>query len=183
MKEIWKDIPEWSGFYQASSLGRIRSVRRKSKAINKFYGGQIIKSFCKNSGYTFVNLTRPGKRKQESVHRLVLSAFYGPCPEGLEACHNDGDRTNSAACNLRWGTRSDNHGDKVKHGTWQGGENNGNSKLDWTKVREIRETRKTGKTYKAIAKMFGIGKTTARRVCTNARWDQETAARAGVKIP
>lgn len=51
------------------------------------------------------------------MHRLVLEAFVGPCPIGMEACHNDGDTSNNQVDNLRWDTRSSNHMDKEKHGT------------------------------------------------------------------
>ena len=28
MKEVWKDIPNYEGFYQVSNLGRIKSLSR-----------------------------------------------------------------------------------------------------------------------------------------------------------
>lgn len=51
------------------------------------------------------------------VHRLVLEAFVGPCPEGMEGCHGDGDPTNNSLGNLRWDTATSNQLDKVRHGT------------------------------------------------------------------
>lgn len=51
------------------------------------------------------------------VHRLVLEAFVGPCPFGMEGCHNDGDPTNNNLVNLRWDTHKNNEKDKIKHGT------------------------------------------------------------------
>ena len=51
------------------------------------------------------------------VHQLVLCAFVGPCPKGLEGCHNDGDPTNNCVSNLRWDSHIGNLADMDKHGT------------------------------------------------------------------
>ncbi|QOV97160.1 HNH endonuclease [Rhodococcus pyridinivorans] len=51
------------------------------------------------------------------VHRLVLEAFTGPCPDGMVGCHNDGDTTNNRLDNLRWDTPGANNRDKRTHGT------------------------------------------------------------------
>lgn len=48
------------------------------------------------------------RRKKMYVHRLVLEAFTGPCPKGMECLHADDDPTNNHLTNLRWGTHSDN---------------------------------------------------------------------------
>lgn len=50
-------------------------------------------------------------------HVLVLHAFHGPCPIGMEGCHNDGDIKNWRLDNLRWDTRSANIADSIRHGT------------------------------------------------------------------
>jgi len=63
------------------------------------------------------------------VHRLVLEAFVGPCPDGMEACHLDSDKTNNRVSNLRWDTHLENMRDlKV----------NPSSKLTADEVRIIR---------------------------------------------
>ena len=36
MKEIWKDIPGYEGYYQASNLGNLRSLGKKIYNINNF---------------------------------------------------------------------------------------------------------------------------------------------------
>jgi hypothetical protein len=70
--------------------------------------------------------------------------FRGPCPPGMEACHNNGDPTDNRLCNLRWDTHANNEADKIRHGTYfirarLKGERNGNSKLTEEEVRLIRE--------------------------------------------
>jgi hypothetical protein len=46
-----------------------------------------------------------------------MAAFVGPCPEGMEVCHNNGDPTDNRMENLRYGTHSSNEQDKLIHGT------------------------------------------------------------------
>lgn len=54
--------------------------------------------------------------KNKYIHRLVLEAFVGPCPDGMKALHADGNKTNNNVKNLRWGTSAENNLDIVKHG-------------------------------------------------------------------
>lgn len=70
-----------------------------------------------STGYAKVRLWVNGRRLTCSVHRLVCAAFHGKPAAGLDACHNDGDRLNNRADNLRWGSRSENNLDAVAHGT------------------------------------------------------------------
>lgn len=52
------------------------------------------------------------------VHRLVCEAFHGPAPEAtMDVAHNNGNRTDNRAENLRWATRAENIADQRKHGT------------------------------------------------------------------
>ena len=46
-----------------------------------------------------------------------MAAFVGPCPDGMEVCHNNGDATDNRLENLRYGSHSENMLDKRKHGT------------------------------------------------------------------
>lgn len=52
-----------------------------------------------------------------AVHRLVMAAFVGPCPDGIEVCHNNGNPADNRLSNLRYGTHSENQLDQVKHKT------------------------------------------------------------------
>lgn len=42
------------------------------------------------------------------IHQIVLEAFCGPCPDGMEVLHGNGIRTDNRLSNLRYGTRSEN---------------------------------------------------------------------------
>jgi hypothetical protein len=107
-KERWLPV---SGFpaYEVSDLGRVRSVR----------AGRLLKPARINSlGHLQVKLYRNGKQHGRLVHRLVLEAFVGPCPPGMEARHvATNDTSNNRLTNLAWGTYSENEADKKIHGT------------------------------------------------------------------
>jgi hypothetical protein len=64
----------------------------------------------RRDGYARVSLaTASGRYRTHKVHRLVLEAFVGPCPDGMECLHSpDATRTNNRLDNLRWGTHQDN---------------------------------------------------------------------------
>jgi hypothetical protein len=60
---------------------------------------------CKQTGYTKVPLRGSTDRvKTWPVGALVLTMFQGERPPGTKCLHNDGNNTNNALSNLRWGT-------------------------------------------------------------------------------
>ena len=98
------------------------------------------------------------------MHRLVLAAFIGPCPEGMEACHfPDSDPNNNNLGNLRWDTRKENIHDSIKHGTFMNGKING-SKLTDQQAMEIIERSKLGSLVKELAAEFMVSRKTIRRI-------------------
>lgn len=105
-----------------------------------------------------------GYGNQRGVARLVLEAFVGPCPSGMEACHfPDPDPRNCALSNLRWDTKKANARDKDLHGRTPRGERHGMSKLTDSQVLEIFELRGAiGK--RKIAKQFGVSHRTVQDI-------------------
>jgi hypothetical protein len=168
--ESWKNIVGLEDYYEVSDLGNIRSKVREGVTLygKRTYGGNVIKPFISTVGYPAVNLTFKGYRKQFYLHRLVLEAFVGKAPEGMEACHNNGIRADAKLTNLRWDTRSNNALDKRNHETWQGGENNGNAKLTNQQAQEIKNSNSSSK---KLAKLYGVGQTTILRVKHSKTYD------------
>jgi hypothetical protein len=101
MTEQWKDIPNLEG-YQASSLGKIRSLKNPKKPI-------IMKSYIREGkNYERILLNIDKKVKSFLVHRLVLSAFV-PNPLNLtDTDHLDRNSFNNKAENLTWLSHRDN---------------------------------------------------------------------------
>lgn len=113
MEEIWKDIPDWEGMYQASNLGNIKSLSREYMNRGRICSlkGRILKFTKQSNGYLQVGLHIEGTKYNYLVHRLVLEAFTSN-PNNYPQCnHKDGVKTNNYASNLEWCTPSEN----VKH--------------------------------------------------------------------
>ena len=118
-KEIWKDIPGYEGLYQASNLGRIRSLNHKTLQTNIYgtggkalieYKGKILKGWIQNTGYLTVSL----KNKKYSVHRLIAITFI-PNPNNYPIInHKDGNKLNNKVENLEWCTYKHNLMEAIK---------------------------------------------------------------------
>jgi hypothetical protein len=114
----WLPIPGWEGMYEVSDLGRVRSIDRiaplGSKGAVRRYRGVELRPQLKRDGYIQVCLARNGRHSWVMVHRLVLLAFVGPAPEGMECCHGNHDPWDNRLVNLRWGTQLENFRDVVQ---------------------------------------------------------------------
>ena len=113
MKETWK--PAYSGRYEASSLGRIRSVAHQS-SDGRRWRGKILKQTLWKRRYYYICTSFDGKRFFKFVHVLVARAFLGKCPHGKEVNHIDGNKKNTRAKNLEYTTRGGNLKHASEHG-------------------------------------------------------------------
>jgi len=94
--ETWRDVPGYEGRYQVSDLGRVRSLWHVGQAREE----PVILRFRPR-----VALFREGRREEAQVHRLVLLAFRGPCPEGMHGLHGDDLRARIIAQQATEGNR------------------------------------------------------------------------------
>lgn len=110
MGEIWKPIPGYEGYYEASNCGRIRNVPR---LINGRWGPyqlqqHVLKTLNVHDGYLQVKFCIDNHKEQKLVHRLVAETFI-PNPQGLpQVNHKDGNPSNNEISNLEWCTASEN---------------------------------------------------------------------------
>ncbi len=126
-----------------------------------------------DDGYCRCSLKKDGRKHSRRVHILVLEAFAGPRPEGMEVCHfPDRTRTNNRIENLRWGTDKDNANDRTIHGTFANrkGEAHPLVKLTDADVVEIRRLRETGMYLKDIAARFPVGPQMISLIVRRIRW-------------
>ena len=110
-------ITGWPG-YEVSDEGRIRSVDRivlRSNGTRQTFKGRVLKQTWDTEG-DLGHLTVTVYRKRRKVHQIVLTAFVGVAPDGMEGCHNDGDPANNRLGNLRWDTHRNNSLDRIRHG-------------------------------------------------------------------
>lgn len=157
--ESWKPIAGWEGFYEVSDHGRVRSVDREVRGADgrtQKWRGRILVHNVMPKGYRAVSFSRPGKRGRDYVHRLVMAAFVGPCPPGMEVCHRNGDPGDNRHSNLRYGTFSSNNMDKVGHGTTTRGERNARARLTVVQVLDARRRADAGEPDRSIAASFDV---------------------------
>jgi hypothetical protein len=119
MTEIWRPIPGYVGIYEISSLGRCRSLDRvvikmtRGRPAQHRLKGRVLRPAVSARGYLVVGLAR----RTAYLHQLVLRAFVGERPPGLQAAHNNGDRLDNRLSNLRYATPKANTADRYLHGT------------------------------------------------------------------
>ncbi len=104
------------------------------------------------------------------AHRLILEAFVGPCPPGMECCHRDGNPANNRPENLRWGTRAENAADSIRHGTKPMGSRHHRAKLMEADIPVIRRLRSEGMTLSKIAERFGVTRPQIGAVISGRNW-------------
>ena len=169
MEEAWAPIKDFEGIYEVSTLGRIRSLDRPQRVRGSGISsqkGQILSQW-KQGNYMYCDLRKPGVKRKARIHVVVLEAFVGPRPNGMIACHNNGNSTDNRFCNLRWGTHEENAADKIAHGTHLYGESSPKSKLTEAQAIAIL---KSSQSYSAIAKEFGVSKSTVTHIKTGRNW-------------
>lgn len=116
--EEWRSVIGYEGFYEVSSFGAVRSVDRHvvdKQGRTRFLRGIQIRPQAQISGHLSAGLTRNGRKNTQRVHTLVMAAFKGPRPPGMEVRHLDGDPTNNKVGNLEYGTSSENKLDTYLH--------------------------------------------------------------------
>lgn len=97
MKEIWKDVKGYEGYYQVSNLGRVKRLK-------------VLKSRVNKNGYRLVNLYKNSKGRTFYVHILVAKNFidHNYLEKKLHCNHIDGVKINNTLSNLEVVTRSEN---------------------------------------------------------------------------
>ncbi len=151
-EEVWKDIPGYEGRYQASNLGRVRSLDRRVNICHgatRLMRGRVLKpAGSKRDPHLYVVLGHGAMGSP--VHQLVARTFHGPCPDGQEVRHLDGDPLNNRADNLAYGTRTENILDVFHMGrSWRGS-------VTIEQVREIRKRLNEGQSAASIARDMAV---------------------------
>lgn len=109
-------------------------------------------------------------QKSRHVHRLVLLAFVGPCPDGMQACHGDGNPLNNRLSNLRWDTPKANQADRLKHGTACRGEHHPNARVTAEIVLAVRAECDTGARQVDVAAKYGLAKEHVYAIAKRKTW-------------
>ena len=146
--------------YYLTLAGRVFSLRSRRFLspirMGEYVGVQIVNS--------------DGAMVKRYLHRLVMEFWTGSVPEGMQCCHNNGNRHDNRVENLRWDTAANNHADKVLHGTSGHGERNPMAKLTPAAVTEIRRRVAAGETQRSLCAEFGVSPMTISRAARGESW-------------
>ena len=118
--EEWKDIPEFEGLYQASTLGNIRSCDGKTtysvRHGERHWKQRIIKpQITPNKKGRFdarIKLYKNKKQLTFLVSRIVAITWCKGYKTGWTVNHKNGNPLDNRAENLEWLS----HGDNIRHG-------------------------------------------------------------------
>ena len=175
MKEIWKDIEGW---YTVSNKGGLKSYRKRGQGSIRLDEPVPMKPWTDNYGYQHVVLYTDEGTRTVYIHVLVLEAFVGPCPEGMQCRHLDGDPSNNRwPKNICWGTSLENHKDQVRHGTRLAGRYKPNAvEIPREIVTEIKERHNRGESLQSIVKDFdGLSRHVAGCIVKGTHWSLREA--------
>ena len=170
MTERWVAMPEWEGLYEVSDRGHVRSLDKVCGAKNggkALRRGRVLSPVVKAGRYLAVTLADRARRKQHFVHDLVLLAFVGKKPRGMQVCHFDDAHQNNVLANLRYGTPKENGADAVRNNKRPKGSAHGCAKLTEADVLTIRNTPLANR---EIACIYGIHPAHVNRIRTRKIW-------------
>ncbi len=174
--ERWLPVVGFEGRYEVSDLGRVRSLdhicyqrigrgKTPDRRVAKAVWGRVLKPGRGSHGYLTINI----ERKSHCIHVLVLNAFVGPCPDGMEACHNNGIKLDICLTNLRWDTPKANTHDSIIHGAMVLGEQRRQAKLTGTSAKHIRAL-KGIISQSSLARHFGVSPAAVQAVHDGRTW-------------
>lgn len=152
--------------YWVNTRGEVKGKRGKLLAVWQQQRG----------GYPAVKISNGrSDTKTICVHTLVLTTFIGPRPDGMEACHRNGDPTDNRVENLYWGTKSDNMQDMLRHETYaktrptNRGSQHHMAKLTEIDVLNIRRQYVRGNGQR-LAEEYGVGCGTISSIINRKTW-------------
>jgi hypothetical protein len=173
ISEVWREIPGTSGMYEASNHGRIRSTAMQTPRVGRRRGRVLVQREV-HKGYLACRLSLGnGVAINSRVHRYVAAAFLGPCPDGWQVNHKDGDKKNNRPENLEYTTCREN----IRHCWTNGmhgvehtqGERNNHAKLTADVVRAIRE-RSKHVSMTALGKEYGVTTANVSAIVNRKTW-------------
>lgn len=158
---VWKAVVGYERLYEVSSLGGLRNRR-----------GLVMKQSVDKDGYNKISLSKQGDATNFYVHRLVLEAFVGPCPDGMECRHLDGNPANNKLENLCWGTHARNIRDRDDAGNTYKGVRHHRAKLEPDDVVKIRELLRLKIPERKIAALFDVDRGAIQGIKLGRSWRQ-----------
>lgn len=174
--EIWRPVPGHEG-YDVSSFGRVRSWHARGKLGHLRRTQPVLRpTFPNHKGY----LRMTFGPKNVVVHNLVLTAFVGPRPDGMQAGHLNGIKTDNRIENLQWVSPKENARHKLVHGTGTRGERVNTAKLTEGDVVLIRRLVGFGVRRKTLERAYKMSVYAIGAIVTRKTWKHVADRSTGV---
>jgi hypothetical protein len=172
-REEWRAIPDHPG-YEASSLGRLRSIDRivsdKNGRPMRYRGTLLRISKSKNRRYQTVHL---GEGHSANLHTIICRVFHGPPPTPKhEVAHWNNNGHDNRETNLRWATILENRDDQHRHRTRMNGSKNHKailSEADVYAIRALHATKRMSQQF--IADLFKVSRPTITLIINGTNWN------------
>jgi hypothetical protein len=119
MNEIWKEIPNYEGFYEASNLGNIRSMPHTvpcKGGSTRFVKSTLKKLQTNRKGYLITTLSKNNVLSTFTVHQLIALTFIPDFIKSTELNHINGIKTDNRVINLEVSNPSHNQFHAVRTG-------------------------------------------------------------------
>lgn len=162
----WRPVVGFESTHMVSSDGEIMAIERTFVDIRgrrKTLPNRMLKSTKKSNGYHHITLAHENRHKTLHVHRIVLEAFVGECPDGYEALHRNGKKSDNTLSNLSWGTHVENCVDRSRHGS-------SGSALNYRLAQQVRALKGKKKQIE-IAEEFSISQSTVSQIHLGKIWN------------
>lgn len=168
--EKWCPVVGYEDYYEVSSLGRIKALPRlvphpRNPEHQYFRRPHFMATYVNGRDRFSVKLRNGnGRVTSHEVHMLVARAFLGPLPSGYHTHHIDGNALNNSIDNLCYMPA------KMHMHYTHRGQNAKRNVLTEMDVHEIRMLRKQGLSSLAIAKRYGVVKSTVLSILNGKSW-------------
>jgi len=166
----WRSVIGFDGLYEVSDNGQVRSLMFPQRGILRKRKQPKILRHRIFKGYHRVSLQKNKKKSTKPVHLIVLEAFKGHRPIGMEGAHLNGIHAHNSISNLAWVTKLENEKHKRLHGTHLEGERHPQAKLTARQVITIRSLRHSGLTATALASHYKVCRATISEICLGNKW-------------
>jgi hypothetical protein len=161
--EIWKDIKDYEGIYQASNFGNLRSLNYKRSGKI-----QVLKPALDNKGYLRTALMKSGVLKTVKVHRVIAQTFIENLNNKPQVNHINGVKNDNTIVNLEWCDNTENQNHAIKLGLTKKrirplNELNKKIKISDEALLSIFEEFKNGASKRSLAKKYNVDRGIFRR--------------------
>ncbi len=168
----YREIPGTDGGYRAGNDGSIWCCLIRGYSGKRGVWRRLSPNTPDPKGYLNVRLKINGRFRHRPVHALILEAFVGLRPEGMECRHLNGNPGDNRLVNLQWGTYQENredmklHGRTCRHKTLL----NKGATLNTETVILLRERARAGETMMDISRDLSLNYRTVMRAVNGSCW-------------